>query len=733
MPPSSLDPILHPTSIAVIGASRQPNTIGWQVLHNLLMGGFKGPVYPVNPKATAIHSIPAYASIGDVPGPIDLGVVVVPKEFVKTVTEECIAAGVRGLVVISAGFKEVGGDGVAREQELAKLVRDANVRMVGPNCMGVINTNADVQMNATFAPQTPPSGKVALVSQSGAMGLSVLDHAESLGIGISSFVSSGNKIDVSGNDLLEYWENDPETGVILMYLESFGNPTRFIELARRITRRKPICIVKSGRTGAGARAAASHTGALAGTELATEAIMAQAGAIRADTVQELFDLAMGFANQPLPKGNRVAIVTNAGGPGIIIADACESHGLMVTKLSPETEARLRDRLPEEASVRNPVDLIASATATSYEYALGCVFDDPNVDAAIAAFVPPLGIQTKDVAAAIVRVKEQHPKKPLMAVLMGKQGLPAGVAELHDAEIPAYVFPESAARALGAMWTQRQRADKKTGSPQTFDANDERVTKILGDTVAARREKLSEPDAMRVLEAYGIPVVGWSFVESADGDALPDLVATDASTLGFPVALKIVSPDVVHKSDVGGVALGLDSADGVREAVNTMLGKVAASGGETPPRVEGIMLQKMATGDATETIVGLTRVPRVGALVMFGMGGIYVEVIRDVVLRLCPILDTDADEMLKGVKLHKLLEGVRGQPARDPDALRDIILRVAQLAERHPRIAEMDINPVLAKPEGAEALDARVQLGGIGVDSRGARSRWETKRRAGTGW
>ena len=422
--PSSLDPILHPTSIAVIGASRQPNTIGWQVLHNLLMEGFQGPVYPVNPKATAIHSIPAYRSIGDVPGPVDLGVIVVPKEFVKTVIEESIAAGVRGLVVISAGFKEVGGDGVAREQELATLIRDANVRMVGPNCMGVINTSADVQMNATFAPRTPPRGQVALVSQSGAMGLSVLDYAESLGIGISTFVSSGNKTDVSGNDLLEYWEHDRETGVVLMYLESFGNPGRFIELGRRITRTKPICIVKSGRTGAGARAAASHTGSLAGTELATEAIMAQAGAIRANTVMELFDLAMAFANQPLPEGNRVAIVTNAGGPGIIIADACESHGLKVTHLSPETETRLREKLPEEASVRNPVDLIASATARSYEYALGCVFDDPNVDAAIAAFVPPLGIQTKDVAAAIVRVNAQHPEKPLLAVLMGKQGLPA---------------------------------------------------------------------------------------------------------------------------------------------------------------------------------------------------------------------------------------------------------------------------------------------------------------------
>ncbi len=706
--PHSLDPILTPSSIAVIGASRQPNTIGWQILHNLLMEGFQGPVYPVNPKASAIHSIPAYASVKDVPGSIDLGVVVVPKQFVKPVIEECIAVGVRGLVVISAGFKEVGGDGLEREQELATLVRRASVRMVGPNCMGVINTRADVGMNATFAPNTPPAGQVALVSQSGAMGLSVLDYAESLGIGISSFVSSGNKTDVSGNDLLEYWEHDDNTGVILMYLESFGNPARFIDLARRITRTKPICVVKSGRTGAGARAAASHTGSLAGTELATEAIIAQAGAIRADTVEELFDLAMAFANQPLPEGNRVAIVTNAGGPGIIIADACEANGLQVTPLSPETEARLRERLPEEASVRNPVDLIASARAESYEYALGCVFDDPNVDAAIAAFVPPLGIQTKDVAAAIVRVNAQHPEKPLMAVLMGKQGLPAGVAELHDAEVPAFIFPESAARALGAMWQQRQRADRPVGTRRSFDTNDDRVTTIIDATLAAGRTKLSESDAIRVLEAYGIPVVPWRYVDGEDLSALADRAVADAASLGYPIAMKAVSPDIVHKTDVGAVALGLRVDEDVRGAVDGMIDRLQTL--EPPPRVDGLLLQRMAARDATETIVGLTRIPRMGPLVMFGMGGVYVEVMRDVVLRLCPILDSDAEDMVHGVKLHKLLEGVRGQPPRDRDALVEVVLRVAQLAERHTRIVEMDINPVLAMESGVLAIDARVQLG-----------------------
>jgi len=440
----SLDPILRPQSIAVIGASRQPNTIGWQILENLLRYGFQGPLYPVNPQAAAIHSIPAYPSVTAIGKAVDLAVIAVPKEHVTAVAQECVEAGVKGLVVISAGFKEVGGAGIEREAELREVARAAGIRLVGPNCMGVINTDPAVAMNATFAPSMPPAGPVAFMSQSGAMGVSVLDYAQSLNIGMSMFVSAGNKADVSGNDLLTYWQDDPRTQVILLYLENFGNPGRFVELARRITPTKPICVVKSGRTGAGIRAAASHTGALAGTELATDAIVAQAGALRAETVEEMFDYAMAFANQPLPEGDRVAIVTNAGGPGIILADACEVSGLTVTHLGEGTQRKLRERLPEEASVTNPVDLIASATPPSYEFALDCVFQDENVDAAIAAFVPPLGIQARDVAEAIVRVNQRYPKKPLLAVLMGREGLPAGMAELQKAHVPAYIFPESVA-------------------------------------------------------------------------------------------------------------------------------------------------------------------------------------------------------------------------------------------------------------------------------------------------
>jgi len=620
------------------------------------------------------------------------------------VARECVEAGVKGLVVISAGFKEVGGDGVERERQLLEVVRGAGIRMVGPNCMGVINTEPGVAMNATFAPSMPPVGPVAFMSQSGAMGLSVLDYAESLNIGISMFVSAGNKADLSGNDFIAYWRDDPHTKVVLLYLENFGHPGRFVELSRDITPHKPICVVKSGRTGAGIRAAASHTGALAGTELATDAIIAQAGAIRAHTVEEMFDYAMAFANQPLPEGNRVAIVTNAGGPGIILADACEASGLVVTALSPQTQQKLRAKLPEEASVGNPVDLIASAMAPSYEFALNCVFQDPNVDAAIAAFVPPLGVQAKDIAEAIVRVNARNPEKTLLAVLMGRQGLPAGMAELQKAKVPGYIFPESAARALGAMWRQRQRQDRPPGTVRTFKTDDAAVERILDATLGAGRSKLSEPDALRLLEAYGIPVAPWRFVSHQGQQSLATAAAEAAAKLEFPVAVKIVSPQIVHKTDIGGVVLNLQSQDAVRRAVREM---VKNPGDAT---IEGVLLQRMAPA-GRETIVGLTRMPRVGPLVMFGLGGVYVEILRDVVLRLCPLRDTDAHEMIHEVKSYRLLEGVRGEPARDLSALADALLRVSQLSQRHPRITELDINPLLALERGAVAVDARIQVAG----------------------
>lgn len=697
-----LDAILRPRSIAVIGASRKPNTIGWQILDNLLRHGYAGAVYPVNPTAEAVHSIRAYPSVEAIPHPVDLAVLVVPKQHVLAAAEECGRMGVRGLLVISAGFREVGGEGAERERQLVEIVRRHGMRLVGPNCMGVLNTAPDLSMNATFAPTMPPSGRVAFLSQSGAMGVTILDYAAEYGIGISQFVSVGNKPDVSGNDLLEYWAGDDRTGLVLMYLENFGNPRRFHALAREITRRKPVIAVKSGRSGAGARAASSHTGALAAGDIATDALLHQSGVLRVDTVEEMFDLAMAFSHQPVPRGNRVAIVTNAGGPGILIADACEAAGLHVTELTEETRTRLAEYLPEEASVRNPVDMIASATAHSYRTAVEMVLADPQVDAVIATFVPPLGVRQEDVAEAIVAAVAGQSEKPVLAVLMGREGLPQGLAELNAAGIPGYRFPESAARALAAMYRHRRWLDRPTGTVRRFEVDADTVAGIIDAAQAEGRAKLSETEVMRVLQAYGVPVAPYAVARTAD-----EAVAA-ADAVAGPVVLKVLSPHVIHKSDVGGVAVGVDGKGEVRAAFRRMTTEVPARAGIEPAQVEGVLVQAMVRG-GKETIIGMSQDPAFGPLLMFGLGGIYVEALGDVVFRVHPVTDVDAAEMTRGIRGVKLLEGVRGEPAVDFERIEEVIARISQLVGEHPAIAELDVNPWVALPDGGVAVDGRITV------------------------
>jgi acetate---CoA ligase (ADP-forming) len=706
-----LDALLRPRSIAVIGASRSPNTIGYQILDNLLRHGFTGAVYPVNPSAVAVHGIRAYPSVGAIPDPVDLAVVVVPKQHVVRVAEECGAHGVRGLVVISAGFREVGGDGVAREQELMEIVRRYGMRLVGPNCMGVLNTAPDVSMNATFAPTMPPTGPVSFLSQSGAMGVTILDYAAEYGIGISQFVSVGNKPDISGNDLIEYWADDERTRIVLMYVENFGNPRHFTALSREVTRRKPIVVVKSGRSGAGARAASSHTGALAGTDAAIDALFAQSGAIRVDTVEELFDLAMAFSHQPIPRGNRVAIVTNAGGPGIIIADACEAHGLEVPALSDATRERLLAHLPEEASVQNPIDMIASATAGSYRMAVEAVLADPDIDAVITTFVPPLGIRQEDIAEAIVAASERTRDKPVLAVLMGREGLPQGLAELAAAGIPGYRFPESAVRALAALYRYRRWLARPEGSVRRFEADSSRVAEIVATALQKGRSKLSEAEVMQVLEAYGIPVAPYRLARS------PEAAVDAAEEIGYPVVIKAVAPSVVHKSDVGGVRLNLASATDVRDAYLEMLDTVPTRAGIDPAEIQGVLVQKMARG-GKEVIIGSTWDPSFGPLLMFGLGGIYVEALGDVTFRLQPVSDTDTAEMVRCIRGIRLLQGLRGEPPVDLGAIEEVIQRVSQLVGDHAALRELDINPWLALPEGGVAVDGRISIHLQGADEGG---------------
>ncbi|HEU0013473.1 MAG TPA: acetate--CoA ligase family protein [Longimicrobium sp.] len=697
-----LDAILRPRSIAVIGASRTPNTIGYQILDNLVRHGYAGAVYPVNPSAPSVHSIRAYPSVEEIPEPVDLAIVVVPKQHVLAVAEACGRKGVKGLVVISAGFKEVGGAGIERERALMEVVRRHGMRLVGPNCMGVLNTAPGLSMNATFAPTMPPAGRVAFMSQSGAMGVTILDYAAEYGIGISQFVSVGNKPDVSGNDLVEYWAADERTGLMLMYLENFGNPRRFTQLAREITRRKPIIVVKSGRSGAGARAASSHTGALAGADVAVDALLAQCGVIRVDTVEEMFDLAMAFSHQPVPRGNRVAIVTNAGGPGILIADACEANGLVVTELAEATRATLASHFPEEASLANPVDMIASATPQSYRVAVEAVLADPNVDAVVAAFVPPLGIRQEDVAEAIVSVASGQREKPVVTVLMGREGLPQGLAELNAAGIPGYRFPESAVRALGAMYGYARWLRRPVGQVRRFEVDRDAVADIIARARDEGREKLSETEVMRALEAYGIPVAPYRVARTADE------AAAAAAEVGWPVVLKVLSPRIVHKSDVGGVVVGVEDEAELRAAFARLTTEVPARAGIAAEDVEGVLVQKMMAG-GKETIIGMSHDPGFGPLLMFGLGGIYVEALKDVAFRVQPVTDVDAREMVRSIRGIKLLQGIRGEAPSDLEAVEEAVQRVSQLVGDHDAIRELDVNPWLAFPTGGVAVDGRIRV------------------------
>lgn len=660
----------------------------------------------MNPNASSIHSVRAYPDIGAVPEPVDLAVVVVPKDRVLGVAAACGQAGVRGLVVISAGFKETGGAGVMRERELVEIVQRYGMRMVGPNCMGVLNSDPAVSMNATFAPVMPPFGRAGFVSQSGALGVSVLDYATEYGVGIAQFISVGNKPDVSGNDVLLQWEHDPAIGVILMYVESFGNPRRFLETAGRITKSKPIIVVKSGRSRVGARAASSHTGALAASDASVDALLAQAGVLRATSIEEMFDMAMAFVGQPLPRSRRTAVLTNSGGPGILAADALEANGLELVELEPATVAKLKPLFPEEASIRNPLDMIASATAADYRTALEAILADGNVDSALALFVPPLGVRQEDVAESIVAVAPRHSAKPVLAVLMGRDGLPQGRAELHRAGIPAYIFPESAARGLAALRRHREWVSRPVIAPPTFAVDAGRASRLIAQARTEGRARLSEPEALGLLEAYGIPVAPFAFARTRDE------AAQAAARMGVPVAVKIVAPDIIHKTDVGGVRLALTTPAEVAAVAAEMLdagrrGGAGAGGGAEPL---GVLVQEMVNG-GRETIVGVSRDSGTGfgPLVMFGLGGIFVEALRDVVFRLAPIHALDAHDMLRGIRGAALLEKFRGAPAADFEALADVLLRVSQLALDHPEIVELDVNPLLAFPDGVRAVDARVLL------------------------
>ncbi|MGH9872451.1 MAG: GNAT family N-acetyltransferase [Pyrinomonadaceae bacterium] len=697
---NALKLFFEPHAVAVIGASRQRGTIGGEIFHNLLSFGFKGPVYPVNPAAAEIEGVPAFASIEAISGAVDLAVIVVPAAKVLEVAAACGRKGVKALVVISAGFSETGKEGSARQAELLQICRAAGMRLIGPNCMGITNTSPAVLLDATFAPGVPPQGRVGFSSQSGALGLAIIEFANSLGLGISTFVSVGNKADISGNDLLRYWESDNNTDVILLYLESFGNPKKFSQIARRVGRKKPIVVVKSGRSAAGARATSSHTGALiAASDVTVDALFRQAGVIRTDTLAELFDVASLLANQPLPPGHRVGIITNAGGPAILCADACEARGLEVPVLSPGSQLKLRAFLPEGASVGNPVDMIASAPAEHYRQAIEIVGTDENVDSLIVIFTPPLVTLAEDVADAIIEgARHINADKPLLTVFLSANAAPE---KLRTAElrIPSYSFPETAAIALARAARYREWRERPESVFTRFEGIErDQAAAIVAVALTRGEGWLTPEEVAKLCSCYGLPLIEQRIVSTAEE------AGAAAEEIGGEVVLKAIAPGLVHKTEAGAVRLNLRGTEAVFAAAREMSEQLT-SRGQTP---SGFMVQHMA-GRGIEMLVGVVHDPQFGPVVACGAGGVQVELLRDVSVRLTPLANEDAAEMIRELKTYPLLSGFRGGPVCDAAALAEGLLRVSAMVEDIPQIAELDLNPFVVHEDGAVILDARIRV------------------------
>ena len=699
---ASLVPLMEPRSVAVVGASRDRESLGYRVLSALVAHGFQGPVYAINPKTPVVGSFPTHPRLQDLPEPIDLAIILVPAAHVDQVVADAAAAGVKGLVVITAGFAEMGEAGRAHQDQLVQFVRESGMRLIGPNCMGLVNTAPSVSMNGSFSPCFPPHGRVAMLSQSGALGMAILAFTQSLGLGLSSFVSIGNKADVSSNDLLEYWESDPATDVILLYLESFGNPRRFARIARRVARSKPIIAVKGGRSVAGKRAAGSHTAALVGADVAVDALFSQAGVIRAGTLEEMFHVALLLSSQPLPEGPRVGVMTNAGGPAILAADALAARGLEVPELSEALQAALSAFLPQEASTKNPVDMIASATPEAFRRAAALLMASDEIDALMVIDVPldasgwP-AIESQLLAGLETGASRAKVPKPVVAYVMGA-GIESQPRLLAEA-IPAFPFPEAAAKALGAAAAY---AKWRHAAPSVEAGEHVPLRSDARAWCDAWRTKhgtgwLRLDEAMELLACAGLPVAPGARATEANE------AVRVAKELGLPVAMKVISPDALHKSDRGGVRLGLDAEEGVRQAF--------ADIGTAFPEHDGVWIQPMASG-VLETLIGVTEDPVFGPLIAFGLGGTEVEALGDVAFRITPLSERDAATMPEDLRARALLEGYRGQPAVDREALVETILAVARLVEAVPEIDDMDLNPVLAMPdgEGCLILDARIHLG-----------------------
>jgi acetyl coenzyme A synthetase (ADP forming)-like protein len=715
----SLEALFAPKSVAVIGASTKPDSLGRAVFKNILFHGYTGVVYPVNPKAKSILGVKAYPSVLDIPDEIDLAVIIVPAIAVANVLEECGRKGVRAAIVISAGFKEIGEEGAQRERELQQIAQRYGIALLGPNCLGIINTDPAVSLNATFAPGMPRQGNIAFISQSGALGVAALEYAQRQKIGLSKFISIGNKADLHENHLLDYLKDDPLSDVILLYVEDLEDPQGFHRLATEITSERPkkipILAIKSGRTLEGAKAATSHTGALAGSDEVYDSIFMQSGVLRVETIEELFDYAIAFAQQPLPHLTRslsasgegqgevkIAIVTNAGGAGILATDAAVRHGVQLAEFTEDTVKRLRELLPPTVNVANPVDMTGEPNEQRYETVVRTVLEDPNVAGVVVIAAPHILMSLENIARHIVRaVQEIHTEKPVLACLMAVTDARPAIEILEEANIPHYSFPERAARALAAMaryreWVHRPRTEYRVFT----DVQIEQARETIARAKRQGRSLLLEPEAHDVLKAYGFPVLQYRFAKSED-EALHA-----AREIGYPVVLKIVSPDIAHKVDVGGVKLDIHSDAELRENYRQMLADVQKA--KPDARIFGVFVQEFIKG-GKETILGLKRDPLFGPLLMFGLGGIYVEALRDVTFRIAPIRELGVHRMIRQIRGFKILEGFRGEPPSDIEAIAECLARLSQLATQLEEIVELDINPlvVFERGRGARVVDARI--------------------------
>ncbi|NOX33512.1 MAG: CoA-binding protein [Deltaproteobacteria bacterium] len=696
-----LDAIFAPETIAVVGASTQKGKVGHDIFANILSGGFKGTLYPVNPKAKSVLSVKCYTSITGIPDPIDLAMIILPPKAALQAVKDCIAKGIKGVVIVSAGFKEVGGEGALIEKEIKTLCADARIRLVGPNCLGVINPSPKVSLNASFSARMPNPGNVSFISQSGALCTAVLDYAADKGFGFSKFISIGNKADVDELDLLRYYYNDPDTHVVMIYMEELSRSAEeFIAEVRQMTsgtNPTHVIAIKSGSSDAGAKAAASHTGALAGSDALYDAIFTMSGILRCVTVNQLFDYAQAFAANKYPTGDRIAIITNAGGPGIIATDMSEQSGLKLAKFSDETIKELKKYLPPTANFQNPVDVIGDAAKDRYKNTLATVLSDRGVDAVLIILTPQSMTDAIGTAEAIVNIAKNS-IKPIVCSFMGVVDVSDGVKLLQQHKIPVYQFPESAARSLGALREGMKWLFRKILPQFEMEYDIAKAKQIIETYLSEGRMVLGELDGNELLKCYGFKVLPMALSKNK-GEA-----CNIAAKLGFPVVMKIVSPDILHKSDAGGVVVGVEDDKGVEKAFETIMKKAGAYNPDA--RIEGVLIQKMVP-KGKEVILGLSKDPVFGHAVMFGLGGIFVEVYKDVAFRLSPMGRNVARRMIKSIKGYPILKGLRGEKPSDIEIIEKHIVSLKAMADNHPMIKELDINPLFVHDEGEGATVADI--------------------------